>query len=82
MEKHTVTARYPWTGDVYTAESACRVRVEHADQWGYFDDRGNWLEGPLRHADPCFCLYISTQWQVEQDPARWLRVAHWPKESS
>jgi hypothetical protein len=57
--------RYPYTGDLYRAESRNRIRVEragHKEQWGYFDSDGRWLEGPLRWADPTFCRFISSGW--------------------
>jgi hypothetical protein len=79
MAKRTVTARFPFNGDVYTAEGSSRIRCARGETWGYFDSSGNWLEGPLRYADPTFCRYMGTQWVVEGDPAKYLRVAHWPK---
>ena len=60
-----LTLRYPYTGDSYCAESQRRIRVQRAGReelWGYFDDDGRWLEGPLRSADPTFCRYISSGW--------------------
>jgi hypothetical protein len=57
--------RYPYTGDLYSAEAEHRIRVEragHEEQWGYFDGDGRWLEGPLRCADPTFCRYMSSGW--------------------
>jgi hypothetical protein len=75
MQNRTVTFRYPYNGDKYTAEGALRIRVERGDQWGYFDDQGRWLEGPLRSADPTFCRYLSSSWLVDQDPLRWGLVS-------
>jgi hypothetical protein len=66
-----VSLRYPYTGDTYTAEGRHRIRVEHGNQWGYFDDCGRWMEGPLRTADPTFCRYLSSAWIVEDDPVKW-----------
>lgn len=61
--------RYPYTGDLYRAESPDRIRVEragHKEKWGYFDRNGRWLEGPLRWADPTFCRFISSGWIVAE----------------
>jgi hypothetical protein len=71
MAKKTIALRYPYTGDVYTAEGKYRIRVEKGNQWGYFDDCGRWLEGALKIADPTFCRFLSSSWIVEQDPEKW-----------
>jgi hypothetical protein len=67
----TITLRYPFNGDVYTAEGAFRIRVEHEGEWGYFDDRGRWLEGALKIADPTFCRFLSSSFMVEEAPDKW-----------
>ena len=71
QKKKALTFRFPYNGDSYTAESATRIRVQRGNQWGYFTDRGQWQEGPLRYADPCFCRFLSSSWMVEQDPVGW-----------
>ncbi len=67
MSKASISFRYPYNGDLYTAEGPRRIRVEHANEFGYFDDCGRWLDGPLRSADPCFCRFLSSSWIVEQN---------------
>jgi hypothetical protein len=55
--------RYPYSGDLYLAERHDWIRVQRAgsdDLWGYFNGDGQWLEGPLRSADPTFCRYMSS----------------------
>jgi hypothetical protein len=61
--------RYPYTGDIYSAEGKYRIRVERDGKWGYFDDRGTWLEGELRHAEPCMCRFLSSTWVIDNAPA-------------
>jgi hypothetical protein len=62
---NSMPLRYPYTGDLYSAEGEHRIRVQragHDELWGYFDGDGRWLEGPLRSADPTFCRYMSSGW--------------------
>ncbi len=42
---------HPLTGGVYELESEGRVRVEEDERVGWFDARGAWQRGELRHAD-------------------------------
>jgi hypothetical protein len=71
MVSKTISLRYPYNGDLYTAEGKFRIRVERHGKWGYFDDCGRWLEGELKIADPTFCRFLSSSWMVEQDPEKW-----------
>ncbi len=52
-------SRHPYYNGRYAAIDANLVRVEIADdKWGHFDRNANWIEGPLRHADPLFCRWV------------------------
>src|SRR5580704_2285972 len=71
MPNTLLSLRNPFTKDLYTAESAHRIRVERANSIGYFDENGCWIEGSLRSADPCFCRFLSSSWIVWQNPAKY-----------
>ncbi len=52
--------RHPYYPARYAALAKDRVRVEgDSGEWGEFDRNGTWLEGPLRHADPIFCRWVT-----------------------
>lgn len=51
--------RHPVTGDMYWDENG-NVRVESADgRVGRFSNRGKWLSGEIRGADPMMCIWIA-----------------------
>ncbi len=52
--------RHPYYPARYAALAKNLVRVEsESGDWGEFDRNGNWLKGPLRHADPIFCRWVT-----------------------
>jgi hypothetical protein len=52
--------RHPMSMQTYRAESPHRVRVESHTAWGVFTENGEWLEGPIRSADPTFCRWVAS----------------------
>ncbi len=53
-------SRHPYYPGRYAAVEANLVRVEtETGEWGHFDRNANWIEGPLRHADPIFCRWVT-----------------------
>jgi hypothetical protein len=52
--------RHPYYGGRYAAIDANLVLVETEDgDWGRFDRNAKWIYGPLRHADPIFCRWVT-----------------------
>lgn len=51
--------RHPYAPLRFAAYDGQRVRVESETAWGEFTRDGVWLEGPLRHADPIFCRWVT-----------------------
>jgi len=56
----SVTIRHPLTLHTYTAEGTDRVRLENSGGWGVFTASGEWIEGPIRSADPTFCRWVAS----------------------
>ena len=52
--------RHPLTLHSYTAESRDRIRLESRNGWGVFTANGEWIEGPIRWADPTFCRWVAS----------------------
>jgi hypothetical protein len=52
--------RHPLTLHTYTAESPDRIRLEFRSGWGVFTASGEWIEGPIRSADPTFCRWVAS----------------------
>ena len=44
----------------YAAENSKRVRLERGASWGVFTQNGEWLDGPIRYADPTFCRWVAS----------------------
>ena len=55
---------HPLTGGVYELESEGRVRVEEDERVGWFDARGAWQRGELRHADAQLIGWLAGAWQA------------------
>ena len=53
---------HPLTGGVYELESEGRVRVEEDERVGWFDARGAWQRGELRHADAQLIGWLAGAW--------------------
>lgn len=51
--------RHPYAPLRFAAYDRDRVRVESDTEWGDFTRDGVWLDGPLRHADPIFCRWVT-----------------------
>jgi hypothetical protein len=59
--------RHPYYPARYAALAADRVRVEaETGDWGEFDRNAVWLEGPLRHADPVWCRWVTSEIAASQ----------------
>ena len=53
------TIRHPLSGATYDLLEDGTVQVVTRDgRTGIFDDRGHWLSGEAKHADPHLCLWI------------------------
>jgi hypothetical protein len=52
------TIRHPLSGAMYDLTEEGTVRVTKNDRWGTFSERGVWLAGEIRHADPHLCLWM------------------------
>jgi phenylpropionate dioxygenase-like ring-hydroxylating dioxygenase large terminal subunit len=51
--------RHPMNGHIYERIELARVEVTDLDgNVSYFDDEGNWLEGPQTQADPHLCKWV------------------------
>ena len=55
--------RHPLSGAIYAAHGEGVVRVEKDAVWGDFDDRGKWLGGDVRTADPEMCRWVASKGQ-------------------
>lgn len=51
--------RHPYTQARYGAYDANHVRVEHEGEWGVFSRNADWIEGPMRIADPIFARWVT-----------------------
>ncbi len=52
--------RHPYYPGRYAAIDADQVLVQAEDgAWGRFNRNARWIEGPLRHADPIFCRWVT-----------------------
>ena len=52
--------RHPYYTARYAALDATHVRVEtESGEWGEFTRNGVWIGGPLRHADPIYCRWVT-----------------------
>jgi len=51
--------RHPSSGAYYGAYSGNHVHVKRGNLWGEFDRNGNYIEGGIRYADPCFCRWVT-----------------------
>ena len=70
--------RHPLTMHTYTAESPERIRLEGRNGWGVFTANGEWIEGPIRWADPTFCRWVASGCAVEQGRKSAARVTRPP----
>jgi hypothetical protein len=50
--------RHPLSGAIYEENGDGLVRVSKDGQWGTFTAGGEWVDGPLKHADPHVCLWV------------------------
>ncbi len=51
--------RHPMSGHIYERVEQGRVRVIDLDgNDSHFDDEANWIDGPIRQADPHLCAWI------------------------
>jgi hypothetical protein len=57
--------RHPYTQARYGALGVDRVRVEHERKWGLFSRNADWVEGPLRIADPIFARWVTGKFMME-----------------
>lgn len=55
-----VSIRHPMSMQTYRAIDPRRVRVESRSAWGLFTENGEWIEGPIRSADPTFCRWVAS----------------------
>jgi hypothetical protein len=55
----TAFYRYPYSGARYGAYDGQHVRVEQNGKWGIFTRNAEWIEGPLRVADPIFARWVT-----------------------
>ena len=63
--------RHPYYPARYAALGADRVRVEtDGGEWGEFDRNARWIGGPLRHADPIYCRWVTSEIKAEAATAR------------
>ncbi len=53
------TIKHPLSGALYDLTADGAIEVTKNGERGLFDDRGIWLEGELRQADPHLCLWIA-----------------------
>jgi hypothetical protein len=53
------TIKHPLSGALYDLTSDGRIEVSKNGETGLFTERGVWLEGAIRQADPHLCLWIA-----------------------
>lgn len=53
------TIRHPLSGALYDLTAQGTILVTRDGRSGEFTDKGRWLGGDLRHADPHLCLWIA-----------------------
>ena len=70
-ERNLKFCRHPYYPGRYAAIESDLVRVEtDSGEWGHFDRNANWIEGPLRHADPIFCRWVTGELIAKECMAR------------
>lgn len=66
--------RHPFTAMTYEAAGTDRVRVNDGKRFGLFDRSGNWIEGEIKSADPCFCRFLASGILMEERRREWGRA--------
>ena len=69
--------RYPYTGARYGAYDGHHVRVEQDGAWGIFTRNAEWIEGPLRVADPTFARWVTGRILMDEALERTGRAEDW-----
>jgi len=69
--------RHPYSSARYGAYDANHVRVEEDGKWGLFTRNAEWIDGPLRSADPIFARWVTGKFIMEAVLRRAGRWEDW-----
>jgi hypothetical protein len=69
--------RYPYSGARYGAYDSEHVLVEQNGDWGVFTRNAEWIEGPLRMADPIFARWVTSKFIMDAVLEKKGRLEDW-----
>jgi hypothetical protein len=69
--------RHPYSRARYGAYDGQHVLVEQDEAWGIFNRNAEWLEGPLRNADPVFTRWVTGKHLMDAVLASKGRLEDW-----